>query len=294
MISQKTDEIKEAEITEEEYALFRDLIHREFGIAMQGDKRLTLQAKLSHRLAILGLTSYRQYYDFIIADASKEELYAFLSHITNNETYFQREVARIQTFAGILNDIKRYRQQRNDHKITLLSAGCSSGEEVYTLNITLMESGLFAWGWEVSLIGVDANVNALKKAQYAIYTKNSFRALNGDEGFIRKYFERKEDQYILRRPYRTNVCFRHGNILTPKAFEGIRDVDAIFCRNVLIYMSDEAIRRVIENFYAILADEGYLFIGASESLLNKTDLFVPEYKDGIVIYRKNHHRTPED
>jgi len=285
--SLSTHEHKIAGMTEDEHALFRDLIEKEAGIVMKGDKRLTLHTKLSHRLAILDIRSYKDYYDLIISEPSKEELYSLIAHITNNETYFQRETGRIDLVAGLLSDLKRHRQKRNQKKITFLSAGCSTGEEAYTLKIMLMESGLFAWGWEVNVIGMDVSRSALKKARNAVYTKNSFRVLDGTDEFSQKYFDRRNDLYTLKLPYRSQVEFRHGNILNPAAWEGIQDIDVIFCRNVLIYMSDDAIGRITENFFHHLADDGYLFIGSSESLLNKTDLFVPECREGLIIYRKN-------
>ncbi|HXX56976.1 MAG TPA: protein-glutamate O-methyltransferase CheR [Thermodesulfovibrionales bacterium] len=273
-------------MTEKEYRLFIDLIEKEVGIVMKGDKRVTLQAKLSHRLAILGLSSYGDYYNAIISEPSKEELHSFISHITNNETYFMREIARFALFGGLLSEMKRCKLRENRNDITILSAGCSSGEEVYTLNIMLMESGLFAWGWDVNLFGIDVNNNALKKARNAAYTRNSFRLLDGNEEFRQKYFDRKDDSYILKLPYRSRVQFRHGNILHPESFGGMGTFDAIFCRNVFIYMSDEAIQRITEHFYRHLADDGYLFIGSSESLLSKSQFFVPEYRDGVIVYRK--------
>jgi chemotaxis protein methyltransferase CheR len=134
---------------------------------------------------------------------------------------------------------------------------------------------------------MDVSRNALKKAKNAVYTKNSFRILDGTDEFSQKYFDRRNDLYTLKPAYRSQVEFRHGNILDPASWEGIEDIDVIFCRNVLIYMSDDAIRRITENFFRHLSDEGYLFIGSSESLLNKTDLFVPECREGLIIYRKN-------
>ncbi len=279
-------------MTEEEYALFRKLLGREFGITLKGDRRQTLHMKLSHRLAALGISSYRDYYDLVASADSKEELFHFVSHITNNETYFMRETARLPLLTSLFNEVKRYRQKRNQNKVTILSAGCSTGEEVYTLNILLIESGIFAWGWDVEIIGVDVSSRALRKARNAAYTRNSFRALNGDEEFSRKYFDRKDDLYVLKRPYRSNVEFRLANILDPASLSGIEDVDILFCRNVFIYMSDDAMGRIAENFYHRLADEGYLIIGSSESLLNKTQLFMPECREGCIVYRKNLKSSP--
>lgn len=274
-------------MTKEEFALFRDLIDRESGIVVKGDKRLTLHAKLSHRLVILGISSYTDYYNQITSGDSKEEIFNLLSHVTNCETYFRRDTARIDVLSGLLSEVKRNRQKKSDNTLTILSAGCSSGEEVYTLNIMLMESGLFAWGWDLRLIGIDVNRAALKKAREGVYTKNSFRLSNGDREFCRKYFDERDGSYILKKPYRANVEFRHGNILSSECLEGIPPADVIFCRNVFIYMSDESIGRICENLFRNIVDDGYLFIGSSESLLNKTEFFIPEYRDGIIVYRKN-------
>ncbi len=274
-------------MTEEEYILLRDLVYRESGIVLKGSKRMTLHAKIAHRLSILGLASYRDYYDLIVNQPSREELFIFLSHVANNETYFLREITQLSAFTNLLGDLKKQKQKRNQNRITILSAGCSSGEELYTLNVMLMESGLFAWGWEVRLIGMDVSKAAIAKARRAVYPKNSFRRSNGSNDFVEKYFDREGERFVLRKPYRNNVEFIHGNVLLPESFLGLHDIDAIFCRNVLIYMNDAAIGLVAANFHGCLSDEGYLFVGLSESLLNKTELFVPEYRDGIICYRKN-------
>ncbi|MCL5022189.1 MAG: protein-glutamate O-methyltransferase CheR [Nitrospirae bacterium] len=281
-------------MSEEEYALFRKLLAGEFGIVLKGDRRSTLHAKLSHRLAVLGIASYRDYYDLITSEASGEELFHCISHITNSETYFLRETGRITLFTSLLSEVKRYRQKKNQNRITIFSAGCATGEEVYTLNIMLIESGLFAWGWDVRIIGVDVNMRALTKARGAAYTKNSFRASDGHEDFSRKYFDKRDDAYVLKKAYRSHVEFRRGNILDPRSLDGIDEIDILFCRNVFIYMGEEAIRRVARNFYDHLADEGYLFIGSSESLLNKTELFTPQFKEGSVVYRKALGPSPEN
>lgn len=274
-------------MSDEQFGLLKDLIAREFGIVMKGDKRLTLHTKISHRLSILGMQSYGDYCRYVSSEPSKKELYNIASHITNNETYFFREKHQLNVFSELLNDIKRYRQKKNQNRVRVLSAGCSSGEETYTLNILLMESGLFAWGWDVIVEGIDVSSAALKRAKSAEYTKNSFRMLNGNHEFAKKYFDHADDKFILKKPYRNNVGFLHANVLQPGAFEGISDVDVIFCRNILIYMSDEALERIALNFYNCISDRGYLILGSSESLLQRTELFVPEYRNGIILYRKN-------
>ena len=278
---------KKTLMSEDEFNLLRDLIHNEFGIFLKGDKRLTLHTKISHRLSLLGLQTYRQYYDYLMSDTTKEELYIFVSHITNNETYFFRENNQLKVFSELLQDIKREKQRRNENRLRVMSLASSSGEEAYSLNILLQESGLFVWDWDTKIIGIDVDRNAIQKAKGACYSGNSFRSVNGNSAYIDKYFVNEKGRYVLRGSLTKNVEFKLGNILDRNTFEGLAPIDVIFCRNVLIYMSDDAIIKLAGNFYDCLADDGYLFIGASESLIQKTNLFVPEYKNGIIVYRKN-------
>jgi len=274
-------------MSEEEFVLLRDLIHKEFGIWLKGDRRLTLHTKVSHRLSILGLATYRQYYQYLLSNVSKEELYTLASHITNNETYFFREKSQLDMFSELLPDIKRRKQETNDSNLTIVSLASSSGEEAYTLNMLVHESGLFVWDWDVRIIGVDVDRNAIQKAKDACYTNNSFRSMNGNAAYIDKYFAVEDGRYVLRQSLTKNVEFRLGNILDESTFEGISPIDVIFCRNVLIYMSDEAIGKLARNFYDALSYSGYLFIGSAESLIQKTNLFLPEYKNGTIVYKKN-------
>jgi len=280
-------------ISEEEFRRLADLVHREFGIVLKGDRRLTLHTKLSHRLGLLGLSSYSEYLDMLGENSARGdpkargELNALAAEIMNNETFFQREKNQFEAFFVFLNDIKRRKVAGGESSINIISAGCSTGEEIYSLSILLFESALFAWGnWETGLTGIDVDKSALRKARKALYSNNSFRLLNEEDAFVNKYFHREESGFRLKRAYKSPVKFRHGNLMDPAAFDGLEGADAIFCRNVFIYMSDEAISNIARNFHSCLRDEGYLFVGSTETLIQKTDLFVPECREGIVVYRK--------
>ncbi len=280
-------DIKDSYISEKEFQLLRELISKEFGLQIKGDKRLTLHARLSHRLHILGLTSYADYCDFIRGDSSRAELQELASHITNNETFFFREKAQLDTFSIVLEDIKKEKQKKKRQDLKILSLACSTGEEPYTLNILMQLSGLFLWNWDVRITGIDINRIAVAKARKAIYTKNSFRGMNGDPGLLQKYFRKEGELYHLKQPFTRNVEFRQGNIIGEDAYAGLEGTDAVFCRNLFIYMSADAVGKVLVNCYKSLSDTGYLFVGSSESLINKTELFIPEIVNGIIVYRKN-------
>jgi chemotaxis protein methyltransferase CheR len=272
---------------EEEFRLLRDLIVNEFGILLKGDKRLTLHTKVSHRLSILGIGSYREYYEYLLSDHSKEELYIFVSHLTNNETYFFREKNQLSVFSELLPEIKRSKQKSHENTLRIASLASSSGEEAYSVNILVQESGLFVWDWDVKIIGMDIDRNSIRKAREACYTANSFRAMNGHAEYVSRYFIPDKDRYLLKKSLTRNVEFKVGNILDMNSFQDMGKLDVIFCRNVLIYMSDEAILKLARNFYSSLSDTGYLLIGSSESLIQKTNLFSPEFKNGIIVYKKN-------
>jgi chemotaxis protein methyltransferase CheR len=150
------------------------------------------------------------------------------------------------------------------------------------------ETGLFSWGWEVEIIGLDIDKKALRTAEKAVYTGHSFRGLNGRrEDFISRYFNRGGgDNYSVKPFLRSKVSFVHGNLLDPELFVCLGPVDAIFCRNVFIYMGDEAVSAAARNFHSCLDRAGYLFLGSAETLIQKTDLFAPEFTGGVVVYRK--------
>jgi chemotaxis protein methyltransferase CheR len=280
-------DIKDSYISEKEFQLLRELISKEFGLQIKGDKRLTLHARLAHRLHILGLASYADYCDFIRADSSGAELQELASHITNNETFFFREKAQLDTFSSVLEDIKKEKQKKKRQDLKILSLACSTGEEAYTLNILIQLSGLFLWNWDVRITGIDVDRVAVAKAKKAIYTKNSFRGMNGDTGLIQKYFRGEGELYRLKQSFAKNVEFRQGNIMCEDAYAGLEGADAVFCRNLFIYMGTDAVGKVLRNCYSSLTDTGYLFVGSSESLINKTDLFIPKIVNGIIVYRKN-------
>lgn len=279
--------IKNDCMSEEEYRLLRELIRTEFGIVLKGDRRLTLHTKISHRLGILGIRNYSEYYRYILADRSGDELNRLASHVTNNETYFFREKNQLELFAELLHDIRREKQRAGKRDLRVLSVAASTGEEAYSLNILIQESGLYAWDWDVQVVGIDIDRNALRDAERARYGKHSFRSVSDEGPVLEKYFTAESGSYVLRMGARKGVVFRHGNLLKPEAFTGLSQCDVIFCRNVLIYMSDEAIGCIVKNLYDTLSDSGFLFIGSSESLIQKTNLFWPEHRNGIIIYRKD-------
>jgi chemotaxis protein methyltransferase CheR len=208
-----------------------------------------------------------------------------VSHLTNNETYFFREQAQLQIFSeSVLRSLKDRKAKTGDRSLRILSAGCSSGEEVMTLAMIVHDSGQFFWNWEVRLVGLDVDREALEKARRGLYHKNSFRATNPE--LAQRHFVKEGEAVRVRESVRRLVSLRAGNILEPVSFQDLKPLDVLFCRNVLIYFSDAATLRAVRLFYEVLAPGGYLFLGHAESLSRITDIFTPVRFQGAMVYQR--------
>ncbi|MCX7793544.1 MAG: protein-glutamate O-methyltransferase CheR [Thermodesulfovibrionales bacterium] len=264
-------------LSDRELKILRERITIDFGIAFREEKADILEEFIEERLKITGL-SLDEYLSRTLDGFSNRELFLLVSSVTNKETYFFREMPQLEVSIELLKKLSRTRQ-----KLKILSLGCSSGEEVYTLSILLYEKGILFPGREVIITGIDLDPRAVKKAKEAVYTDNSFR---NKEIPLKKYFIKEDRFYRIRDVYKKIVDFRTGNILDRNIFLEFMNRDMIFCRNVFIYMTEEAIIKILENIHASLAVDGYLILGSCESITGKTNLFVPEYYNGVVVYRK--------
>jgi chemotaxis protein methyltransferase CheR len=274
------------ELSEEEFRLLRDFIHEQFGLFFDDSQRGSLRSRLSGRLASLGLGSFEDYYHYLrFGPQHAEERERMATHLTNNETYFFRETPQLAVFAdAVLKSLKDRKTARGDRRLAVLSAGCSSGEEAYTLAMVIYDSGLFFWGWDVQVTGMDLDPVALEKARRAVYHPNSFRSIRPP--LVEKHFVKEPGGARVKDPIRKMTSFRQGNIVEPASYAGLAPLDVIFCRNVLIYFSDAMILRVVKLFHEALAPGGYLFLGHAESLSRITDMFTPIRFHGAMVYQK--------
>ena len=276
----------DAELSEEEFRLLRDLIHERFGLYFEDAQKPALRARLAGRLASLGLASFEDYYRHLrFGPQRTEELGRMITHLTNNETYFFREAVQLRVFAdNILKAVRERKAREGDRALRILSAGCSSGEEVMTLAMIVYDSGLFFWNWDVQIVGMDVDDAALEKGRRGLYHQNSFRGVS--TAVIDRHFSKTTGGLQVRDAIRRLVALRAGNILDPSSYEGLAGLDAVFCRNVLIYFSDAATRRAVAQFHEILCPGGHLFLGHAESLSRITDALVPVRFQGAMAYQK--------
>lgn len=276
----------DAELSEEEFRLLRDFIHEQFGLYYDDGQRASLRSRLAGRLALLGLVSFEDYYRYLrFAPERSRELERMVSHLTNNETYFFRELPQLKVFAdSVLRGLKERRSARGERAIRLLSAGCSTGEEALTLAMVVYDSGQFFWNWDVKVFGLDLDAEALEKARRGAYHQNSLRAVTAEQ--LDRHFVKEGRSVRVKESIRRLVTFRRGNLLEPESYAGLAPLDVIFCRNVLIYFSDASTRRTARVFQEALAPGGYLFLGHAESLARITDAFTPIRFQGAMLYQK--------
>jgi chemotaxis protein methyltransferase CheR len=262
--------------------LLGDLIQERFGLAFDGVRREILASRLKPRLRELRLESPRAYYEYLrfhpLRDVELDQLPAL---VTNNETYFFRETRQFD----ILIDHVLPERGATPGPLRLLSAGCSSGEEPYSLAIALHNAGLPPAGrtpWEID--ACDLNPDRIARAREALYDESSLRVC--DPEARRRYFAVENAGFRLRERYRAGVRFLQANLLAPGFIFERGRYDVIHCRNLLIYFGDAAFESLIGLFARSLAPGGYLFLGHSESLFDRATEFTPVLVGGSIVYRK--------
>jgi chemotaxis protein methyltransferase CheR len=275
------------QLTDQEFRLFGEWLQEEFGLRFGPEKRDILRSRLEPRRAQLGMDTFQELYFHLKFHPERlEERERLLPHLTNNESYFFRESAQLDLLRDeVLASVRDRLRQTDRRAVRLLSAGCASGEEPYTLAMIVHESRLFSPPWQVEITGMDLDPQALERAGRASYTDHAFRGL--DPEVRARYFEPDGSRrWQLIAKIRDRVAFRRGNLSDPRWAESLPPQDVIFCRNVLIYFDDEGMARAAEGLYNALTPGGYLFLGHADSLSRIPTRFLPERRQGVIFYRR--------
>jgi chemotaxis protein methyltransferase CheR len=267
----------------EEFRLLRDLVHQHCGLFFREDMRFLLERRLAPRLAAHGFGDFTAYHRFLRYDAGRRaELEAAADLLTTNETYLFREPQQLRAFATeILPKLAEARAREG--RLRIWSAGCSTGEEAYTIALLVKDSGLFH-GWDVGILASDIARRVLAAAREGVYGERAFRMAPPE--VTARWFRPQGDKRVVSPELRKLVSFCHLNLLDEGMLSVVGPMDVIFCRNVMIYFDLEARRRVVRSFHRKLHDGGYLLIGQSESLLNVTADFELLQLDNDLVYRK--------
>ncbi len=275
-----------------EFEVLREIINKKSGIWLTDNDRKILEYKLQKRLFDLGFNSFREYVIFLKYNRrKKEELDTLINIVTTNETYFFREKFQLDAFSEeILPLIVDKKKKSSLNMINIWSAGCSSGEEPYTIAMLILEKCKYHYlcnnGKIVfNIFANDINYEMLAKAREGIYSTSSFRAT--PRKYIEKYFVRMEDgKYKIKEEVKELVTFSHLNLLDSEKIRLLPFFDVVFCRNVLIYFDMESRKKLVDNLYDRLLPGGFLLLGHSESLINITTKFKLVNLKNDIVYQK--------
>jgi chemotaxis protein methyltransferase CheR len=265
-------------LSETEFGRFRDLIYGESGIHFSDSNRTILESRLKERLRVSKLERIEQYYELI--RKSDEELKAFLDSVTTNLTRFFRNTAHFQTLEYyVIPDLVKHKQKGPDKTIRVWSAGCSTGEEPYSIAMVLKE--ILPVGFNVEITASDLSLKSLMTAKEGFYP--TARVNGVAEKYLKRYFDEKPGGFKVKDEIKKLTKFDYHNL---KFDSGQRKLDMIFCRNVIIYFDEAAQKNVISKFWDALSGHAYLFIGHSESLFGMETKFEFLKTDWACIYRK--------
>jgi len=271
----------------------RDLIYSVAGIFHPDNKLHLLQDRCGRRMKELRVQTLREYLDCLTIRPSRQiEIIALLNEITIGETYFFRNQPQLDALRKIvLPNILKVKSKLPLRRFRIWSAGCSTGEEPYTLRILLSEeaNGLLK-DWTVEVLATDLNERSLAHAKEAIYGNYATRNLT--PAVRNKFFLPSGDQLQVGSAGRSNITFSRLNLSDDARMTFMKGMDVIFCCNVLIYFDLASKRRVIQHFYNNLLPHGYLFLGHSESLYGVNDDFPLVHLPGATAYVKGERSLP--
>ncbi|MDP4161395.1 MAG: CheR family methyltransferase, partial [Bacillota bacterium] len=226
---------------------------------------------------------------------TEQQVKTLSSRLTVGETYFFREMKSLEAFRDhVLTELTKYRSRR-ERRLRVWSAGCSSGEEPYTLSMLIDQMIPEVRNWDIHIYGTDINLQALEKARRGVYTNWSFR---GTSDTLRdRYFEPVgQGMYAVKARFKDRVSFSYLNLATDDypSVLNTQEMDVIFCRNVMMYFTPQMIRRVIQRFYRYLVEGGWLIVAPSETLTLLSSEFSAVPFEGAILYRKGNLGQPVD
>lgn len=258
------------------------LIENECGFYLGVEKRTFLESRLRKRMDELGLKVARDYYDLLRNEGKRElELPTLLDRMMVCETSFFRNMAQFELLTEVvLPGLLNGKERTGSRLIRLWSAGCSTGQEPYSLVMCLDEALSDCGDWTIRVLASDLSFTALERAESGIYRRDQVGGMGAE--YLENYFTEDDRSYHIKDFVRREVIFNYHNL---KHDNGLRGLDVIFCRNVLIYFGVEQQRRVIEQLTRCLAPGGYLFLGHAESLQGLSSRFTMVHRNKGIAYR---------
>jgi chemotaxis protein methyltransferase CheR len=277
-------------LNDENFIRFRDLLQDRCGLYFTPQNRQDLREGVEKAMLQAGISDLAQYYHLLYLTPTDDSLWRQLvSRVTIGETYFFRTIPHFEALRDrILPNLIEQRRKLGLRILRLWSAGCSTGEEAYTLAILLRELLEDFDQWHIYILATDINHKSLEHARQGVYTENAFR-IETPEDIREKYFHYDGHCYLLASDIREMVTFAYLNLVEdiyPDLSNSTLGMDVIFCRNVTIYFSKETTRQVVKRFYDSLVDGGWLFVGHSEPLASIYTGYETHNFPNASVYRK--------
>ncbi|EKD09114.1 CheR family methyltransferase [Limnospira platensis] len=281
------------ELSESTFIILRDLIHDRTGLYYESSKRDLLADKVYPRLVDKNFDSFLDYYYLLKYDPDADgEWKCLMDALSVSETFFWREFDQIRVMVDVLlpSLIDKYKAGSPSHDwpmcrpIQIWCAACSTGEEPISIAMALQEAGWFD-KLPINIYGSDASPRAINKAKEGLYRQYSFRAI--PPKIQDKYFDKEGDNWRIKPSIHKRITWQVANITSPQEIANFRNINFIFCRNVFIYFSDKSIQKTVKLFSERMAESGYLFISASESLLKfETDFKLIDIRQAFAYHKK--------
>ena len=253
-------------LNENDFRKLITFIKGRYGIDLS-QKRQLIIGRLSNTVVSMGYSTFTEYIEHILSQKNPQDIELMLNKLPTTYTFFLRESAHFDYFRDTV--LPYLEKTKRDHVLSIWSAGCSSGQEPYTLSMILKEYfGSKAGNWDTRVLATDISQNALKAAASGIYDEESLSAI--PSAWKQKYFKRTNEAgvYQVADVLKNNVIFRTFNLMDPIRFK--LKFDVIFCRNVMIYFDQQTKDALVQRFFNATVPGGYLFIGHSESLNKAT------------------------
>lgn len=275
----------ELELSDKEFKSFRDLVAERAGIYFEPGKQDLLRINLLQRMEDCGLSTFADYFQLLSSPAGTKEFDHLLNLIIIPETYFFRDQAQFRALEHfVIPEILKNASEPGT-SLRIWSAGCSTGEEPYTIAL-IVAAGMMGVEYPpVRILATDVSNAALEAARRGVYGARSVRDVPKE--YLSRFFSRQRGKYFLDESIKQMVEFSYFNLVTePYPLLEMSGWDIIFCRNVTIYFQHESTRKVIHNFYQSLRQGGYLFSGYSESLRYLSDEFTTVQVGGTFVYKR--------
>lgn len=266
-------------LTDADFDLFRKVIYDESGITFSSSNRSILDSRLKERLRDKQLSSITDYYKLIMSN--KEEMKTMLDAVTTNLTRFFRNQPHFDAFINyVVPHVLENKKAKNDTKLRIWSAGCSTGEEPYTIAMILKEILHPPYSFEI--VASDISLKSLMVGKQGFYSDARIAGI--PDNYLAKYFTKVAGGFQVKDEIMKTIRFDYHNL---KNDSGLRNLDVVFCRNVLIYFDEAAQMATVNRFYDSLAAKAYLFIGHSESLFGMNTKFEFLKTEWACLYQKN-------